>query len=62
MTIRKKPAPKSASTQNGNLMVRLEPELLIAAKAKAARKDETVSQVVRRALRDYVDFDTYKIV
>lgn len=34
--------------------VRLPRALLVAAKAEAARRDETLSQVVRRALRAYV--------
>ena len=34
---------------------RLDPALLAAAKAKAAERGETLSDVVRRALREYVE-------
>lgn len=34
------------------------PSVMQAAKQIAAKKDETVSQVIRRALRDYIDADT----
>ena len=34
---------------------RLDPALIAAAKAKAAQNGETVTDVVRRALREYVE-------
>ena len=34
---------------------RLDPALIAAAKAKAAERGETLSDVVRRALREYVE-------
>ena len=37
---------------------RLDPALLAAAKAKAAERGETLSDVVRRALREYVEEET----
>lgn len=36
-----------------SLTIRLDPELKAAAEAEAARRDESLSQVVRRALREY---------
>ena len=38
----------------GTLTIRIDPTLKQRAEKKAAEKDETLSQVVRRALRNYV--------
>lgn len=37
---------------------RLDPDLIARAKAKAAERGETVTEVVRRALREYVEEET----
>lgn len=37
---------------------RLDPDLLARAKSKAAERGETITDVVRRALREYVEEET----
>lgn len=50
----KVPDDLRAGRRNTTLTIRIEPALKKAAERRAAARDETLSQIVRRSLRTYV--------